>query len=157
MKFNTQKGFTLIEVVIYVALFSFLLGGALVSAYNLIYGSSRTSFKNVVQQEGNFVLRKLNWALTGVSNINTPSAAVPDSDALQVERYDGDTINIRLVDGKIEIGKNSDPFSPLTTDNVKVSSLNFEFIQPVGSEASGIKVTAVISGSDFSITKYMRK
>ena len=60
MKSNTQ-GFTLIEVVIYIALFSLLLGGAFVTAYQLIDNSRELNVKNRVQEEGNFLLADRNF------------------------------------------------------------------------------------------------
>jgi len=154
-----QRGFTLIETIIYIALFSVLIGGGLVTVYELIDGSGKLSAKNTVQEEGNFVLRKLNWALTGVSGITSPSSGTPLSNTLSVNKYDGNRINVELNGTKIEIEEsdNGNTFTPITTDNIKVSSLEFEYLPSQGEAPVGVKATIVIDGYDFSITKYLRQ
>src|SRR3990167_4074727 len=96
-----KKGFTLIEVIIYIALFSLLMGSAFVVVYQLIEGSDKLSVKNTTQEEGNFVMRKFNWALTGISSINSPSSGT--SNILKVTKYGGNKINICLDSNKIKI------------------------------------------------------
>lgn len=146
-----QKGFTLIEVIIYIALFSFLIGGAFITAYQLIDSSGKLSAKTTTQAEGNFVMRKFNWALTGISSfINT-------SDTLHLNKYDGNQIDIQKNGTKIEMKESSGSFLPITTDNVQVTSLEFQFIPASGSGPAGITATAKINGLDFTITKYIRK
>src|SRR3989344_6895521 len=139
-----NKGFTLIESIIYIALFSLLMRTAFVTAFQLIDGSGKLGVKNTVQEEGNFVMRKINWALTGVETITTPASG--NSFTLVVEKYNGDDIEIKL-DTKIEMKTNSGPFLPLTTDNVvvKASSLNFQHIPASGSGPVGIKADFVLT------------
>lgn len=160
MKNKHQKGFTLIEVVIYIALFSILLGGGFVTAYQLIDSSRYMDRKNNTHEEANFVMRKLNWALTGIENITIPREDAPTSDTLTVSKYNGDIIYFRLRNNKIEIKENTNTYLPITTDNVKVSNLNFKFIPAIGSNTrgtEGIIATATIDGVDFTITKYIRQ
>lgn len=168
MKNNHHKGFTLIEVIIYLALFSILLGSAFVIAYQLIDGSDKLSVKNTIQEEGNFVMRKINWVLTGVQTITTPSAGTPNSNTLTVTKYGNNKVEICL-DSKIKIHEGNfvsctdASYLPLTTDNVtvKASSLNFQYIPASGSGPFGITATFIITkdGIDFpfTITKYIRQ
>ncbi len=154
-----NKGFTLVEVIIYLALFSLLMGTAFVTAYQLISDSGRLSVKNTTQEEGNFVMRKINWALTGVETIITPTAGTtPD---LEVEKYDGNNITIERIGTKIWMEEDAGPDDFITTENVEVTDLDFEFIPSAGSSPDGIKAIAVITedGKNFSftITKYIRK
>lgn len=143
-----NKGFTLIEVIIYIALFSLLMGTAFVTAYRLIDGSGDLGTKNTVQEEGNFVMRKFDWAMTGVSSFtNTPNT-------LHVNKYDGNQIDIKLVGTKIKITESSGPNDFITTDNVSVSSLLFT---PTGGMPAGITATTIINGVTFTTTKYIRK
>ncbi len=160
-----KKGFTLIETIIYIALFSLLVGTVFITAYEIITSSRSLSTRTEVQNEGNFVIRKINWVLTGVEIINTPSTSKAKN--LRVVKYDGTKIHICLEENKIKIhegtyGNCSDSnYINLNTDNVSVSDLEFEFIPAVGTGPSGIKSTIIITenGKDFnfSITKYLRK
>lgn len=162
MKKKHNKGFTLIEVIIYIALFSLLMGSAFVTAYQLIDGSGKLSAKNTVQEEGNFVMRKFNWALTGINPSSTPVISGSGcSQTLSVNKTDT-TINPVVIKSNtisgvkyIEIQKKGGTFYPITTVNVLVSCLKFSRVS-IGT-SSGIIATATINGIDFTITKYIRK
>ena len=97
-----RSGFTLIEVIIYLALFSILIGGALVSAYSLIESNERNQTKAIVQNEGAFVLAKIDWALSGIQSVDQPPFGGSGA-LLQVTKYGGGTIKISLSSPNIEI------------------------------------------------------
>ena len=67
-----QRGFTLIEVVIYIALFSILIGGVVVSAYTILESNGRSQTERGLVQEGNFLLDKINWIMLDCQTINYP-------------------------------------------------------------------------------------
>ncbi len=164
-----NKGFTLIEVIIYIALFSILMGGAYIVAFQLIDNSGKLNTRNTVQGEGNFVMRKLDWALTSVdpSFTTTPSSGTTSN--LRVKKYDGTKVEVCLDSNKIKIhegtfGSCTDPdYLPITTDNiiVKASSLSFQYILASGSGPFGITANFTITSNGvdfpFTITKYIRK
>lgn len=160
-----KKGFTLIETIIYIGLFSLLLGTAFIAAYHIIDGSRELSARTVVQSEGNFVIRKINWALIGAETITIPSSSPTTN--LRVTKYDGTKIEICLDVNKIKIhqgtfGSCDDTnYVALTTDNVTVSTLEFKLIPAIGSGPKGIKSTIIITENKaefpFTITKYLRK
>lgn len=58
-----KRGVTLIETLIYIALFALLIGGGVSSAYVLIESSDRIGVHAMLEEEGNFLLAKINWAL----------------------------------------------------------------------------------------------
>ena len=151
-----NKGFTLIEVIIYIALFSFLIGNAFVVAYQLIDNSGKLETKNNIQEEGNFVMRKLNWALTGVKTFS-----ISDS-RLTINKYNDSVVIIKLgsgVDAKKILMNDTGSFLPITTGNMQVEGLNFT---QVGTDPIGVSITVKIKTintdpQDFNITKYLRK
>lgn len=153
--FKNNKGFTLIEVIIYIALFSLLLGTAFVTAFQLIDNSGKLGIKSTTKEEGNFVIRKFIWALTGVGTITTPFAGTTNN--LEVTKYDGNQIEITLVGTKIKIEESTGPDDFITTENVKATELEFEFIPASGAGPAGIKATVKINEIPFTITKYIRK
>src|SRR3989344_9080192 len=152
-----KKGFTLIETIIYIALLGVIMSGALVTSYQLIESSSSAETKTTIQGEINFVLRKIDWALTGLQTITTPVAGY--SDTLAVTKYDGTNIAIRLASGKIEISESGvgGTYLPLTTDNVTVCILQFLYIPPSSAGPAGITASTTINGFVASTTKYLRK
>ncbi len=156
-----NKGFTLIEVLIYIALSAVLMGSAFITVYQLIDGSRKLNSKNTTQEEGNFVIRKIGWALSGINPSTTPTitgAACSRSISIVKSDTSLSPIVIRLNSSGainyIEMNKNGGTFYPITTSNVSVACL--EFISLSGSP-SGITATATIDGKVFNITKYIRK
>lgn len=79
-----SRGFTLMETIMYIALFSILMTGAVVAAYNLVEGASRNNAAIEVEEEGTFLDRKINWALTGATAVSASS----DGTALTITRPD---------------------------------------------------------------------
>lgn len=72
-----QSGFTLIETLIYIVLFTMIIGGGMVAAYQIIQATSGGTNHVVMEEEANFLLRKIDWALTGLgssSSITSPSS-----------------------------------------------------------------------------------
>ena len=157
-----NQGFTLIETIIYIALFSLLLGSAFVTAYNLIDGTEKLSAKTNIGEEATFVMRKLNWAFTGLDRTNPPTVSgltCGRTLILTKVNFPGNPIIIRLnvVANSLEMNEAGGPFYPLTTPNVKVTCFKANLISASGSGPIGVSATTTINGIDFAVTKYIRK
>jgi type II secretory pathway pseudopilin PulG len=157
----SQAGFTLIEIIIYIALFSFILVTAFVAAFQLIDGSSKLSVKNNTESEANFVMQKINWVMTGIDPTTTPVVSGSGCNQnLSIHRTDTSmspvVIRSNIVSGVnyIEIQKNGGTFYPITTANVLVTCLKFV---PISGSPFGINTTFTMNNTDFNITKYIRK
>ena len=151
---NTKNGVTLIETVVYIALLSLMLGGVLVTTFQLLAGTDRTNSKTTVEEDGSFVLHKIDWALTGITGVPLLSGSIC------AKMLSTDKINVGLVVIKrdtignfIEMKEGSSEFLPITTDYASVTCLRFEII---GADPIGIVATASINGIDFATTKYLR-
>ena len=70
---SKSNGFTLIETIVYLALFSIMMGGAIVALFNLFESSGRELTHIMLQEEGNFIIAKINWAISGAQSVNQPS------------------------------------------------------------------------------------
>lgn len=73
-KLEMNKGFTLTETIIYVALFALIITGTLSSVYGILEANVRNQNKVMVQEEGAFILGKIDWALTGISSVGVDLA-----------------------------------------------------------------------------------
>ena len=154
-----QKGFTLIETVIYIALFTILIVGGFVTAYQLIQGSDTLNAKTIIQEEGNFVLRKMDWVLTGLDSTNPPTIGGSGCEwTLRVYKYNyiNNPIDFRhnAASSTIEMQEAGSGYLPITTSNVSVACLKF---QNISGTPAGVTATSTINGIDFTITKYIRK
>jgi type II secretory pathway pseudopilin PulG len=169
-KQNTVSGFVLIEMIIYIALFSIMIGGLIIVAFQLIQSGNKTGSRVVVQEEMNFVLKKIDWLTTGIESIQKPTSGSPTG-ALEVKKYGSSNMwSVRLndkgtsdtKDDIIELCENkpscsNTDFFPLTTVNVHIDSLTFVHLPLTGSTPpEGVTVNLSIDGQTVSFSKYIK-
>ena len=158
---NFQKGFTLIETVIYIAFFSVIIGGLLGITFQIIAATDQINRKIIVQQEANFILKKIEWALSGATSITEPAIVNPATtitgNALTVTKYNFTSNPIRFsVSGTdLQIATGAGLPLPLNSSNIQLSNFT------VTHNLVGVKETVVIGfqigGEHFEMTKYIRK
>jgi type II secretory pathway pseudopilin PulG len=156
---KSGAGFTLIETLIYIAFFAVLMGSLLGITYQTIAGTCQINKKIVLQQESNFILRKIDWALTGASGI--PSADGPD---IVINRFTA-PINVEFkANGNFVDVNTGSGFMDLNSQNVLVSNLVFLKIssplQPDKIQAGfDINCASCAAGElrHFQIVKYLRE
>ena len=159
-----KKGFTLIEALIYLALFGILMGGAIVAAYNIYESGSRISARIIVLEEGNFLLAKINWALSGISAVNFPLVGSTGSKLL-VTTVDSAIGSISIESGGTDIVMTQGGVTQtLNNTNVTVDNLLFDYKQNGNVEwitSSFTLNTRTADGKplsqNFKGTKYLRK
>lgn len=152
-----QRGFTLIEAVIYIALLALIVGGAVLAAYRLIDSGAITATHTTVQDEGDFVLRKLSWALSGASDVSGSGSS------LTVTRYDGTTVYFQLTGTTIQMRESAlgASYADITTPNVKASALQFVVTAGPPKSVSGTFSLKTANGTDvalpFTFKRYIRQ
>jgi type II secretory pathway pseudopilin PulG len=160
------RGFTLIETIIYVVLFSIIMVGGFVTAFELMQSSGQLGAKHVTQEETNFLLRKIDWALSGtttaVTVLTSPSAGTPYTTTLSITRanHSPNPVEIRFNAGlhRAEIREGGvGAWTLLTTPNVTVDSLQFRYLPAVGNGPMGVVATTSINGIVATTTRYFRK
>jgi len=155
-----QKGFTLIETLIYLALFTIIIGGGMVATYQIIQSSAAGTNHVIMEEEANFLLRKMNWALVGASSIPAVSAT-----HLEITNTTGTySFNLCGTNLTIETGAGktcgNTPIT-LNASSISITSLTFQKT-PAG---NGITVNFTLKTmqdgkpvtENFSTTKYLRK
>lgn len=78
-----NDGFTLLEVIIYCALFSVLMTSSIVTLYALISSSEKTTRDTTVIAEVTFINQKLDWLLYSATAVSASNVAT-----LQISRPD---------------------------------------------------------------------
>lgn len=131
---NGVRGFTLIEIIIYVALFAIaatLLGGILLTATQV--GQQESGSAEVMSQL-NFVTQTIERFIQSSSNIDLAASQGTSTLKLRMEDPAKDPTCISLASGTIQLAQGPDQTSPqnctsntvdLTTDKVVVNSLQF--------------------------------
>ncbi len=165
-----KKGFTLIEVVIYLALFGLLMGGAVVSAFSLFESSSRNETSIMLQEEGSFIIAKISATLSGVQTVILPEENLSGS-TLSVVKWDvgaGNPIVISLSGSDIILSHQANPGVPLNNSNVSITNLNFTHTLNTGEGTKPESVTSSFTANTrtrdgrvisktFTNTDYLRK
>ena len=162
------KGFTLIEVLIYIGLFGVLVGGAVTAAFSILESDGRTQVKALMQQEGDFVVAKINWTMSGAKNVNAPAVNATGS-SLSVGKWDtstGDPIVITFTDPNVTIARGAAAPEMLNSADVTVSSFVVRHEYLGGSNPESVTVSFTLHGrtpngmpltGDFTTTNYIRR
>lgn len=160
LKFNKKNfsGFTLIETLIYSFLLSFIIIAALSGIYQIISSADKLSIKSLIEQEGNFLLRKINWALTGADSISLPLVN-SSGQTLLLNKEGLGSLEFTLSGDKLKLSRNGGVAVDLSSDYFKISDLNFSYNDPdgTGGKPGEIKVSFKVNDQLFETTKYLRK
>ncbi len=162
-----QRGNTLIEALIYLALFSILMGGAVVVAYNLIESAGRNQTKLMVQEEGDFLTAKIEWALTGIRAINLPSSGSSGS-ILSTDKWDAavGSAQITSAGGDMNLSRGGNPALEINNSNIEISNLVFFHDYGGGANPESVRASFRASAKtpngmtvwqDFTTTKFLRR
>ncbi|MBM3261540.1 type II secretion system protein [Candidatus Kaiserbacteria bacterium] len=158
MHMNKQSGFTLMETIVYIGLFGIIMAMGMLSVHQLLGGSAQVNKKSTVQDEQNFVLRKIIGALGSIDPTETYTPSSGTSATLSFTRYDGMQVAVRLSGTRVEMSENGGTtYEPITTDNVSVSNLMFTYVAPSGAGPAGIAASVTVDGLEASTTRYIRK
>jgi prepilin-type N-terminal cleavage/methylation domain-containing protein len=151
-----RQGFTLIEMVVYVALLSLLVGGTLLTVYNLLTDVGTMRGKVNTDEEANFMLRKIDWALAGATYGGVTNPTPGNSSAfLQVNKggFAENPIRIDLASSTMQLSRAGDA-QPISSSNVTVADLNFQRYA-VASSSQVIRTTFKLNGRTFELVKYL--
>lgn len=149
-QFKAQTGFTLIEIILYVALLSIILSGAIAVAWDMIYGRVKVRTQQELNYQIRFAMTRINYEIRNASAIN--SVAATSISLAQADVARNPTI-IDLSGGRLRIGWSSSGSCPvatpcfLTSSDVVISSLNFSNFSNAGSKHIQTELTAATLGS----------
>ncbi|KKT81241.1 MAG: hypothetical protein A3B99_05095 [Candidatus Yanofskybacteria bacterium RIFCSPHIGHO2_02_FULL_44_12b] len=154
---SSQKGFTLIETLIYSLLISFIIGTSLVAVYQILSSSNSLSAKTVTEQEAAFIAAKIKWALNDISAINSP-AVNSSSSSLSVNKNGYPPPLILTLSGNdFTITKSGVPLI-VNSSRVIVSGLSFELERTTVGAVNTDVVTALfyVDGKKYEIKRFLR-
>ncbi len=157
-----NKGFTLIETIIYIALFAIVIGGGMVATYNIIESTNAGTNHVVLQEEANFLLRKINWALTGATSICSTGSKLVITKITPVScPTSANLISFDLNGSNIIITKGTSSPVILNSSSITVLALSFALTTIGTGVKTQFTLTTVQNGRKasqiFSTTKYLRQ
>ena len=150
-KAASERGFTLIETLIYSALTTFILTFAILTAYQFIQSSDRLRYQRELAESKKFLEQKINWALQNISAINSPTANAT-STSLSIDKlsYANNPVVVDTSDWIARIKKGAGSAIPITGDYVSVQNLLFHQFDFFGRPA--IKVSGTLFNGYSSTT-----
>jgi hypothetical protein len=124
----------------------------------------------MVQEEGDFLLAKTGWVLSGAQSVSSPATGL-SSATLSIAKWDtslGNPLVINLSGTDMTLSRGANPAVVLNNSNVQISSLNFthntasgDGVSPESLAASftvsSKTATGQIYSQDFSTLTYLRK
>lgn len=153
-----NRGFTLIETLIYIALFALIMGSGVAASFYVIDSSEKEKAGINAIAEAQFLLRKIDWALTGADAINFPlSGTSGPSLSVNKNGFFSNPIVIDLAGGRARIATGGGSPAELTGDRVIITNLLFQNIPAVPPKPAAIKATFTANGANYELTRYLRK
>ena len=147
-------GFSLLETIMYIALFGVLMSGALVAVYQLVASGEANLHKVAIQEEGLFINRKISWALSGATAV-----VAPDAKTLVITRPDlgaQSPLTFREQSGVLQLARAGSAPLSLTTAQLVVSSTTVTVVPAQAGVPSSVRVMYRIDGVPFTILMYLR-
>lgn len=140
------RGFTLIELILYVAILGIFLTGAVLFAWDVIYGRVKSQTQLEVIQNARLASKRIQIEVKNASSITSATGST-----LTLATADAST-NPTIIDlssGRVRIGYGTSGSCPisspcfLTSDNVSISNLTFTDLSTGDSEQVKFALTVV--------------
>jgi prepilin-type N-terminal cleavage/methylation domain-containing protein len=142
MNRKNQKGFTLIELILYIALISIFMTGAVYFAWDVIYGREKVFQQQIVEQSANIALSRIGYEIRNATDIQSVSDTqlILDNDGsfttIELNELSGDRL-------QITVGGLGPYF--LTPNQVRVTNSNiFENLSSTGDDSKSVGVTLTV-------------
>ncbi len=148
MKYDSNKGFTLIETLLYMIIVVFIVTSVVGLGISLTQTARQVEIENELNANARFVVQKLDWLLHGATGINSPAIGVHgNSLSLNTASTSLNPFVIDLSGNAIRLKVGSAAPVNITNSDVKVTSLSFD----VYSFSSNTKNTIRARGSFLTV------
>jgi type II secretory pathway pseudopilin PulG len=158
-KSNFIKGFTLVELLLYVGVSSTILLLSVIFLFTMVEARVKNQTIAEVEQQGIQVMQTITNAILGSQSINFPIVGTSASNIQLVLRETGNLVSFDVIDGKLRTTEA--PLAPIfiTNSRVVVSAILFENLSR--SNTPGVvRVSFVLNHvntegrSEFNYSKY---
>jgi len=152
---QSQKGFTLIELILYVGISSFILLVTFLFASQILEARVKAQAIAEVEQQGDWVVQTITQAIkNSKSPINSPTInGTASLLSLTMADTAKNPTDFSLSNGAIIIGEANGVALSLTNSNVVVSGLSFQNLSRTGT-AGNIKFSFVVSYNNQGQLRY---
>lgn len=142
-----QQGFTLVELILYIALISIFVTGAIFFSLDIVYGREKAFAQQMVEQNGRSALARIAYEIRRADDINSVSAS-----SIELENGANDT-TISLSSGTVQITTGGAGPYDLTSNQVNVSALSFTNLTSTSENTKGINVNITVQQAQSGVAK----
>lgn len=163
------SGFTLIETILYIGLFSLIFTGLFISVYPIFTGAERMTRNIAGEGETAFVLSKIDYAMSAVITdadgvITSPAEGATSTELIltynETERFrfaineDNEFCTAPLLCHTLTQRENSGDALPLTTQRVSIENFSAHHVAPTASSSRHIDVMFTVNGDPVGPIRY---
>lgn len=134
---NSERGFTLIEILIYSAILAIFLAGTLAFINGILGSSDMMLQRNEVLMSQEFIERKIEWVIGNASQIQLPPIGTTSSQ-FQILSNDSSITLFSVTSGTMYLTINSGAAIPLHSTRVKVN--NFSVTNMTSSSVGQVRI-----------------
>ncbi len=138
-----QSGFTLLEVLLYLALFVSIMIAIVPFTWSLQSSGTKANTNQQLQQEVQYAAIRLRTSIQSGSAITTPEALNENlAQTLQeliLQDENGDDITLWVSGGQLWIEYQGQPQAPLTSSNITITNLTFSSGENSGGTATALQ------------------
>ena len=135
---RSRRGFTLIELILYVTIITIVMGALIPFAWNVIEGSAKSSVEQEVSSQARYVSERIKYEIRNANDINSISASSidlnTDTNAVAVIDLSGGKVRIKYGAGGTPINLNSNDtnvtglaFTDYRSADTKTKHIQFSF------------------------------
>ncbi len=144
----TQKGYSLIELTLYLALLSLILVVLVYFFQQSIILKSKIEEKMEISDNGQFALQKIVWYLKNAETVNSPLSGESSSIlSLNVSGENNNPVQIFTEDKILKVKIGNQPAIDLTNNRVEVDQLSF-INNGISNSQPIIKINLELKGSN---------
>lgn len=143
MKSKDIKGFTMIEMILYIALVSIFVTGAILFVWDVIYGREKAYNQQIVDLNAKTTVARLAYEIRRAKSITT---AVGSNLVLVDES--GATTTVSMVSGAVEITSGGLGPYKLTSNDVSVTGLTFSDLSSADLLSKNVSVSLSLAKDD---------
>lgn len=156
LKFQKIKGFTLVEIILYVAILGVILTVVTSFSLDALQEKSEQKSKQMVKQDVDFVLDKISHEIESATsvdkNISILDASTPYG-KIVLSKKNGSSVTISLTGSTVYLQKKGGPLEKLSTSGSKITSLNFLADREAGHTLKEVQIKIHAESADGALNK----
>lgn len=134
-----NKGFTLVELLLYIGLIGMFVSGAILFTWDVIYARERTAQKEVIDQNIRASMARIGYEIRQAKTISSLSA-----NTLELENNDGTVTTLSLSSERVLISPQGTGPYELTSNLVRVTELSFTEFVSSNQNSKSVRVSITI-------------